>query len=77
MKQFIITILVAFLGLMIGLALNLEGWLGIIFAIAIVGVFIVEAIEKKKQVNFIMENINLMMLSNPQLFLHAKSHSFI
>ena len=48
MKQFIITILVAFLGLMIGLALNLEGWLGIIFAIAIVGVFIVEAIEKKK-----------------------------
>ena len=48
MKQFIITILVAFFGLMIGLSLNLEGWLGTIFAIAIVGVFIVEAIEKKK-----------------------------
>ena len=48
MKQFIITIAVAFFGLMIGLALNLEGWLGTIFTIAIVGVFIVEAIEKKK-----------------------------
>ena len=48
MKQFVITIGVAFLGLMIGSAMNLEGWLGTIFAIAIVGVFIVEAIEKKK-----------------------------
>ena len=47
MKQFIVTIAVAFLGLMIGLSLNLEGWLGVIFAIAIVGVFIVEAIKKK------------------------------
>ena len=48
MKQFVITIGVAFLGLMIGSAMNLGGWLGTIFAIAIVGVFIVEAIEKKK-----------------------------
>jgi len=44
---FISTIIAAYLGFIIGAALNLEGYLGIVFAIAVVGIFILDAIEKK------------------------------
>lgn len=47
-KEFLITMLVAFFGLMIGAAMNLGGWLGVIVTIATMGAFILEAIEKKK-----------------------------
>ena len=44
---FISTIIAAYIGFIIGAALNLEGYLGVVFAIAVVGVFILDAIEKK------------------------------
>ncbi|MBQ5573257.1 MAG: hypothetical protein IIU69_03135 [Bacteroidaceae bacterium] len=44
---FISTIIAAYIGFIIGAALNLEGYLGIVFAIAVVGIFILDAIEKK------------------------------
>ena len=47
-KEFLITMLIAFFGLMIGAAMNLGGWLGVILTIATMGAFILEEIEKKK-----------------------------
>ena len=44
---FISTVIAAYIGFIIGAALNLEGYLGIVFAVAIVGIFILDAIEKK------------------------------
>ena len=44
---FILTVIAAYVGFIIGAALNLEGYLGIVFAIAVVGIFILDAIEKK------------------------------
>ena len=44
---FILTVIAAYVGFIVGAALNLEGYLGIVFAIAVVGVFILDAIEKK------------------------------
>jgi len=35
-------------GICLGLAINLEGYLGIIFEIAVMGFFIIRAIEDKK-----------------------------
>lgn len=45
--MFIVTVIAAYIGFIIGGALNLEGYLGIVFAIAAVGMFILDAIEKK------------------------------
>ena len=45
--MFIITVVAAYIGFIIGAALNLEGYLGVVFAIAVVGMFILDAIEKK------------------------------
>ena len=44
---FVSTIIAAYIGFIIGAALNLEGYLGIVFAIAVVGIFILDAVEKK------------------------------
>ena len=44
----IATIVFGYIGIIIGAMLNLEGYLGIIFAIATMGAFILHAIEKKK-----------------------------
>lgn len=44
---FISTVIAAYIGFIIGAALNLEGYLGNVFAIAVVGMFILDAIEKK------------------------------
>mgnify|MGYP007112513385 CR=1 FL=1 len=44
---FILTVIAAYVGFIVGAALNLEGYLGIVFAIAVVGIFILDAIEKK------------------------------
>jgi hypothetical protein len=43
---FILTILAGIFGIIIGAELNLEGYLGIIFAIATMGAYIVSSIEK-------------------------------
>ena len=45
--MFIVTVMAAYIGFILGAALNLEGYLGIVFAIAVVGMFILDAIEKK------------------------------
>ena len=45
--MFIVTVVAAYIGFIIGAALNLEGYLGIVFAIAVVGVYLLDAIEKK------------------------------
>lgn len=51
MKKFwkaLIAIAVAGLvGIYVGAAINLEGYLGVVLAIAVMGAFIVDAIEKK------------------------------
>ena len=44
---FVLTVIAAYIGFIIGAALNLEGYLGVVFAIAVVGIFILDAIEKK------------------------------
>ena len=44
---FISTVIAAYIGFIIGATLNLEGYLGVVFAIAVVGIFILDAIEKK------------------------------
>ena len=44
---FITTVIASYIGFIIGAALNLEGYLGIVFAIAVVGIFILDAIERK------------------------------
>lgn len=45
--MFIVTVVAAYIGFIIGAALNLEGYLGVVFAIAVVGMFILDSIEKK------------------------------
>lgn len=44
----IITIVAGYIGFVLGAALNLEGYLGIVFAIAVMEYFILDAIEKKE-----------------------------
>ena len=44
----IATIVFGYIGIIIGAMLNLEGYLGIIFAIATMGAFILHTIEKNK-----------------------------
>ena len=44
----IATIIMSYIGIIIGTMLNLEGYLGIIFAIATMGAFILHAIESKE-----------------------------
>ena len=43
----VLTIIAGYVGFILGAALNLEGYLGIVFAIAVMGYFILDAIEKK------------------------------
>ena len=43
----ILTIVAGYIGFILGAILNLEGYLGIVFAIAVMGYFILDAIEKK------------------------------
>ncbi len=43
----LVTILMGYVGIIIGAMLNLEGYLGIIFAIATMGAFILYAIDSK------------------------------
>lgn len=45
--MFFTTVIAAYIGFIIGAALNLEGYLGIVFAIAVVGIYLLDAIEKK------------------------------
>lgn len=45
--MFVSAVAAAYVGFIIGGMLNLEGYLGIVFAIAVVGMFILDAIEKK------------------------------
>lgn len=44
----ILTIVAGYVGFILGAELNLEGYLGIVFAIAVMGYFIIDAIELKK-----------------------------
>ena len=44
---FILTVVAAYIGFILGAGLNLEGYLGVVFAIAVMGIFILDAIEKK------------------------------
>ncbi len=44
----IATIVLGYVGIIIGAMLNLEGYLGVIFSIATMGAFILHAIENKK-----------------------------
>ena len=44
---FFATVIAAYIGFIIGGALNLEGYLGVVFAVAVIGLFIIDAIEKK------------------------------
>ena len=43
----ILTIVAGYIGFILGAILNLEGYLGIVFAIAVMGCFVMDAIEKK------------------------------
>ena len=43
----IVTIVAGYIGFILGAALNLEGYFGIVFAIASMGYFILDAMEKK------------------------------
>ena len=42
----ILTIVAGYIGFILGAILNLEGYLGIVFAIAVMGYFVMDAIEK-------------------------------
>ena len=44
----IATILFGYVGIIIGAMLNLEGYMGVIFAISTMGAFILHSIESKK-----------------------------
>lgn len=44
----IVTIVAGLIGIYLGAAINLEGYLGIILAIAVMGFFVIRAIEDKK-----------------------------
>ncbi len=48
MLGFIWMIVAGLFGICLGAAINLEGYLGIIFEIAVMGFFIIRAIEDKK-----------------------------
>ncbi len=48
-KATLLTIVFGIVGIYLGALLNLEGYLGIIFAIATMGYFIIEAIENKNK----------------------------
>lgn len=41
------TIVAGYIGFILGEILNLEGYLGIVFAVAVMGYFVMDAIEKK------------------------------
>ena len=43
----ILTIVAGYIGFILGAILNLEGYLGIVFAIAVMGYFVMDALEKK------------------------------
>ena len=43
----ILTIVAGYIGFILGAILNLEGYLGIVFAIAVMGYFVMDVIEKK------------------------------
>ena len=43
----ILTIVAGYIGFILGAILKLEGYLGIVFAIAVMGCFVMDAIEKK------------------------------
>lgn len=43
----ILTTVAGYIGFILGAILNLEGYLGIVFAIATMGYFVLDAIEKK------------------------------
>ena len=45
--EVILTIVAGYIGFILGAILNLEGYLGIVFAIAVMGYFVMDAIEKK------------------------------
>ena len=45
---FILTVILGLVGIYVGAALNLEGYLGIILAVAVMGFFIIRAIEENK-----------------------------
>lgn len=47
-KAVIVTVIMGYVGIIIGAALNLEGYLGIIFSIATMGAYILYAIETKE-----------------------------
>ena len=44
----IATVLLGYVGIIIGAALNLEGYLSVIFSIATMGAFILHSVESKK-----------------------------
>lgn len=44
----ILTVVAGYIGIYLGAAINLEGYLGIILAIAVMGFFIIRTIEDKK-----------------------------
>ncbi len=48
MLALMLTIVAGLIGIYLGATINLEGYLGIIFAIAVMGFFVVRAIEDKK-----------------------------
>ncbi len=47
MKAAILTVVFGVLGIYLGAMINLEGYLGIVFAIAAMGYFVIETVEKK------------------------------
>ena len=47
----IVTIMAGYVGIIIGASINVEGYLGNIFAIASMGGFILKAIEGKKPID--------------------------
>lgn len=46
---FILTVVAGILGLIVGLATGMDGYLGVFFSIATMGAFIVYSLEKNKQ----------------------------
>ena len=44
----IATVIIGYIGFIIGAMLNLEGYLGVVFSIATMGAFILHSIESKK-----------------------------
>lgn len=48
-QALIVTILAGTLGIYIGAMLNAEGYLGSVFAIAVMGYYVIDAIERKNE----------------------------